>query len=396
VLSSIVEHLDVAATQKLASRAFRAVDAWLLGKRGRPRFKGPHQMDMVEGKSNCGGIRWRNGVVKWKGLILSAIIDYTDPVIAHALRCRVKYVRLVRRKIRGQNRFYVQLICEGVPYHKPKNQIGNGEVGLDIGPSTIAAVGDSAAFLVPFCEEVIRNHRTIRRLQRKLDRQRRANNPQNFLSNGQIKPGPKQWVKSNRQRQTEDKLAELFRREAAHRKTLHGQLANRILAMGRIVKTEKISYRAMQQRYGKSVGVRAPGMFLAILRRKAESAGGKVIEFSTYRTKLSQVCHGCGAVKKKPLSLRIHSCECGVEMQRDLYSAFLARCVGDDGSLHADLARRPRMLYRAGERQRWFPLDRTRRYYHPPRPHFNARKQYLLEPSRSGHTQGISKASYMS
>jgi transposase len=296
-------------------------------------------MDTVEGKSNCGGIRWRNGVVKWKGLILSAIIDYTDPVIAHALRCRVKYVRLVRRKIRGQNRFYVQLICEGVPYHKPKNRIGNGEVGLDIGPSTIAAVGDSAAFLVPLCEEVIRNHRTIRRLQRKLDRQRRANNPQNFLSNGQIKPGPKQWVKSNRQRQTENRLAELFRREAAHRKTLHGQLANRILAMGRIIKTEKLSYRAMQQLYGKSVGVRAPSMFLAILRRKAESAGGKVIEFSTYRTKLSQVCHGCGAVKKKPLSLRIHSCECGVEMQRDLYSAFLARFVGDDGSLHADLAR---------------------------------------------------------
>lgn len=32
--------LDVQVAQKLASRAFAAVNAWLLGKRGRPRFKG--------------------------------------------------------------------------------------------------------------------------------------------------------------------------------------------------------------------------------------------------------------------------------------------------------------------------------------------------------------------
>ncbi len=64
-----------------------------------------------------------------------------------------------------------------------------------------------------------------------------------------------------------------------------------------------------------------------------------MIDVPAYRAKLSQVCHGCGAVKKKPLSLRIHACECRVEMQRDLYSAFLARCVGEEGLLHADTAR---------------------------------------------------------
>jgi putative transposase len=64
-----------------------------------------------------------------------------------------------------------------------------------------------------------------------------------------------------------------------------------------------------------------------------------VIEFPTGATKLSRVCHGCGAIEKKRLSQRIHRCDCGVEMQRDLYSAFLARCVGDDGLLHVGLAR---------------------------------------------------------
>ncbi len=64
-----------------------------------------------------------------------------------------------------------------------------------------------------------------------------------------------------------------------------------------------------------------------------------MIAFPTRQTKLSQICHGCGTVKKKPLSQRIHACPCEVEMQRDLYSAFLARCVGDDHWLHADTAR---------------------------------------------------------
>lgn len=333
------EQLDVHGVQKLASRAFMAVDVWLLGKRGRPRFKGPRQMDTVEGKSNHAGIRWRDGAVEWKGLVLHAIIDPRDPVVAHALGCRVKYVRLVRRKLAGGDRFYAQLICEGLAYQKPQRRVGEGVVGLDIGPTTIAAVGESKAFLVPFCEEVVRQHRIIRRLQRKIDRQRRANNPGNYLPDGRVKPGRKEWVKSARQRRTEAVLADLLRREAAHRKTLHGQLAHRVLAMGRVIKTEKLSYKALQRRYGKSVGLRAPGQFVSMLRRKAERAGGKVIEFHAHRARLSQVCHGCGAVKKKPLSLRIHRCECGVEMQRDLYSAFLAGWVGEDGLLHGDPAR---------------------------------------------------------
>jgi putative transposase len=45
---------------------------------------------------------------------------------------------------------------------------------------------------------------------------------------------------------------------------------------------------------------------------------------------LSQTCHGCGSVIKKPLKQRWHVCDCGVVQQRDLYSAFLATCIADD------------------------------------------------------------------
>jgi putative transposase len=168
-------------------------------------------------------------------------------------------VRLVRRKLGGRDRYDAQLVGEGVPYRKPYHRVGEGEVGLDIGPSTIAVVGEGAAWLEPFGEEIVRKHRTIRGLQRRLDRQRRANHLDNDLPDGRIKPGPKRWVGSRRQGQTQDELGDLLRREAAHRKLLHGRLANHILAMGRIIKTEKLSDRAVQRQYGKSVGERAPG-----------------------------------------------------------------------------------------------------------------------------------------
>jgi len=332
------EHLDINTIQKLATRAFKAVQQHSFGKRGRPRFKGKNQMDSVEGKSNASGIRWRETCVEWLGLKLKAIIDTDDPVIAHGLAASVKYVRIVRRKLKGRNRFYVQLVCEGKPYRKPKNQLGEGDVGLDLGPSTIAAVAEQGAFLERFCDELIPRQREIRRLQRQIDRQRRANNPDCYDEKGRAIKGKRPRKKSARQQKMETKLTELHRKQAAHRKSLHGQTANRVLRMGNVFKLEKLSYLAFQRQYGCSVGMRAPGMFVELLKRKAASAGAEVIEFPTRTTRLSQTCHNCGTVKKKSLSQRWHKCDCGVEAQRDLYSAFLATCVEGD-RLNADRAK---------------------------------------------------------
>ena len=63
-------------------------------------------------------------------------------------------------------------------------------------------------------------------------------------------------------------------------------------------------------------------MFMDGAKRKAESAGGSLSTISTRKTALSQTCQ-CGTRVKKPLSLRRHSCLCGVRAQRDLYSAYL-------------------------------------------------------------------------
>jgi putative transposase len=323
-----VGRLDSLTIQKVATRSFRSVKEYQLGKKGRPRFKGRGQFDSVEGKTNSSGILWRENVVKWLGLELPAIIPPDDKVIAHGLSCKVKFVRIVRRKLGQRTRFYAQLVCEGQPYQKEKNTLGQGVTGQDIGPSNIATVTETSATLEQFCADLDARQSDIRKLQRKQDRQRRANNPANYNPDGTMKRGVKlEWHHSKRYGYTQNQLADLRRKPAAHRKSLHGCKANQVLRQGNIIKMEKISYRAWQKMYGKSVGFRAPGMYVALLRRKAENAGGLVDEFATRSTRLSQICL-CGSLQEKELSDRWHICECGVgPIQRDLFSAWLARFV---------------------------------------------------------------------
>ncbi len=327
--SWIADHIDANTAQKIATRAFNAAQKVLFGQAKKVRFKGKNQFDSVEGKSNKSGIRWKGEAVEWRGLVLPALITSNDPVILHGLNSKVKYVRLVRRKINGSLRFYAQLVCQGKPFIKPKNYLGHGDIGLDLGPSTIAVVSETKAQLQQFAPELDFETARIRRLQRKMERSRRATNPNNYNPNGTVNKGGKKWNNSKTYLKTRSAKANLERKLAAQRKSLHGELVNAILRTGDTIKLEKLSYKAFQKLFGKSVGKRAPGMFISHLKSKAERAGGKVVEIPTHSTKLSQTCQ-CGRVSKKKLSERVHRCECGVVAQRDLYSAFLAKHIEPD------------------------------------------------------------------
>ena len=337
--SWIREHINSHIAQKIATRAFKVVQKKSFGKTKNVRFKGKNQFDTLEGKNNDTGLIFENNVLSWSGLEIPCIVEENNNVIAYGLNPehRVKYCRIVRRKINSRNMFYIQLILEGHPYQNPELMIGTEEIGLDVGPSTIVVVGDTKAVLKQFCSEIVPKQKEKKKLQRKLERQRRANNPQNYNENGTFKKGKKKWKKSNHYNRTCSDLAELDRKLAAHRKSLHGRDINNIITIGTTIKTEKIPYISWQKMYGRSVLMRAPSMFMSTLKRKAENAGGSFQEFPTNTTKLSQVCHICGNMVKKPLSQRWHVC-CGIEMQRDLYSAFLSKCV-DVKSNSLDIAR---------------------------------------------------------
>lgn len=214
-----------------------------------------------------------------------------------------------------------------MPYQKPKNIINDGDVGIDLGVSTVAIVGDKETIWTPLAVELTSKQKEIKKLLRRMDRQRRANNPDNFNSNGTVKKGKKRWNKSNHYKKTAAKKREIERKQAAHRKSLHGRLVNKTLKLGKNIKTEKISVKAWQKMFCKSIGFKSPSSFQSELKRKAENANGVVLMFSTRKTALSQTCL-CGNKQKKSLSQRVHSCsECGLKMQRDLLSAYLSRYV---------------------------------------------------------------------
>jgi transposase len=341
--SWIADHIDSTMAQTLASRAYEAANRVCLGKAHKVRFKSRGRgLDSVEGKRNDTGLRFvlqtpeqgNAGHLIWGHSLIPALIDWDDPVIKHGLDHKIKYTRLVRRRATSEraagadsegHRYYVQLVVEGSSHQKQKNSVGTNTIGLDIGPSSLAIVPQQGPVqLQTFCEELRPNARKKRRLQRKMARQRRANNPQNYDTKGRVKKGRLTWKNSRKYLSTRRELANAERRLAAHRKSLHGKLVNDLMRLGNTIQIEKTSFRGWQKLFGKSVTRSAPGMFSTHLKRIVAKTGGTLSEVGTYHTKLSQYCHGCQTYTKKPLSQRWHSCPCGIgPVQRDLYSAFL-------------------------------------------------------------------------
>ena len=123
----------------------------------------------------------------------------------------------------------------------------------------------------------------IRLLQRRIDRSRRANNPDNYNPDGTVKKGSSTWNTSNRGCRTAAKLAEHHRCLAATRKRDHGELVNDLLQIGGTIKIEKNNYRSFQRCFGRSTNRRGMGEFVEHLKRKAESAGCEVIELNAYK-----------------------------------------------------------------------------------------------------------------
>ena len=284
--SWLAEHIDSLTAQKLASRAYQAANRVCVGEARRVRFRSKDRgLDLVEGKTNTSGLRFHLqegaegslGWLSWNDEHFPILIDWQDEVVHHGLQQRVKYVRLLRHRAsshlaQGADSrgfvYSVQLILEGHPLQKPKNTPGKGAVGLDLGPSTLAIVPrQGPARLLLLAEELAPDARTRRRLQRHLERQRRANNPEHYDAQGRIKKrrrgqGRRVWRKSQSYQKTRRRLAATERKLAAYRRSLHGQLANQIIRLGDDLRIEKVSYKGWQRRFGRSVGMRAPGRFV--------------------------------------------------------------------------------------------------------------------------------------
>lgn len=347
------KNIDSFTAQKIATRAWQAIEKLIFGNAEKVKFKKYNEMDSLEGKSNNTGIRFKNNKLQWNGLNIPVIIKKNDIYAHMALQDRIKYCRIVRKLIRGKIKYYLQLILEGVPPKKINPKTGEikhsrneGKVGIDIGTQTIAICSEKEVKLLELAPSVNNIEQEKRILQRKLDRQRRANNPHKYNEDGTIKKNNLKWIWSKNYIKTKNQLAELQRKLAEKRKQDHNKLANWILSLGDDIKVETMNYKGLQartketikdkngkfkskKRFGKSIGNKAPSMFLTILDRKLSYEGKRLKFVDTFSVKASQYNHLTDEYNKKKLSERWNDFG-DFKIQRDLYSAFLIMNVKDN------------------------------------------------------------------
>lgn len=255
----------------------------------------------------------------------------------------VKVVKVVRRLVRSQYKYYVQLTIEGEKPQKGRT-LGKGNVGIDLGPTTVAVSGVNVVSIDKLASKCDNIQEEITQLSRKIDRSRRANNPQNFNEDGTIKRGIKLvWNDSKRYKELRRELAELRRKQAVIRKQQHIERANALLKEGDtfIVENNPISSwttRAKEtkvnektgkiqkkKRFGKSVANHAPSMFVSILENKVKSLGGRFERVSTQNA-ASQYDFTTDTFKtgeeKHKLNERAITLSNGDTHQRDMLAAF--------------------------------------------------------------------------
>lgn len=321
--SWVREKLPAQETQNLGARAFDAVKQWRLGRKGKPRFKSPRRgLHSVAAKDGHGalrpntdvagrlvGLQWGAGFVipiapaamgGRRGREQQAELAEIEALIAAG---KVLSCRIVRTVINSRDTYRMQLVCDGRPTRR--HPVGDGRVSFDLGPSQIAVAveqsdGSWSGWVEPLADAIRWDTTRLRRTQRHLDRQHRAGSAECFRPDGShawVRCG---WRRSHAAQQTTMRVAELHRRLAEHRKSLHGALGNRLLGHGTKIACERLEYVSWQKNFPRSVRDRAPGLLVEMVRRKAESAGGtSLYEYNPRTTALSQTCL-CGNREKKP------------------------------------------------------------------------------------------------
>ena len=217
--------------------------------------------------------------------------------------------------------WYVVLACE--VEHEQLEECQEA-VGIDLGLLHFATLSTG---------ETIENPRHYRKAEQRLERLQQA------LS--RKKRG------SHRHRKAVKQLAKANRKVANQRRDfLHRQSRKLVNAYGTMV-FEELQPANMSKRpkpkqdengkylpngaaakggLNKSIGDAGWGLFQQFCTYKAANAGRAVLFVNPQYT--SQVCSGCGQVRKKNLSERWHSCACGTELDRDHNAALNILALG--------------------------------------------------------------------
>jgi len=217
--------------------------------------------------------------------------------------------------------WYVVFACE--VEHEPLQESSEA-VGVDLGLLHFATLSDGST---------IENPRYYRKAEKRLERLQQALSRKKHGSRRRRKAG-KQVAKAHRK--VSNQRRDFLHKASRKLVNAYGTLVFEELESANMSKRPKPKQdengkylpngAAAKGGLNKSIVDAGWGMFQQFCTYKAENAGRHVLFVDPRHT--SQVCSGCGTVKKKELSERWHSCQCGTELDRDHNAALNILALG--------------------------------------------------------------------
>jgi putative transposase len=231
---------------------------------------------------------------------------------------RDEHARIKRATVQRQgSKWYVSFTVVRSPKRRRARR-PDVVVGVDVGLRHLATLstGEQIENLRPLQGA----SRRLRRLQRQLDRQRRANNPHNYDELGRASPGRREWAKSRRMLRTEKRVGRLHERAANVRREQAHRLTTLLTREYGMIAVESLNIKGMNQnaRLARHISDAGWGVVLAQLKYKIDWAGSELVSADRFYPS-SKTCSDCGTVKAKlSLSERVFTCQaCGFSLDRD-------------------------------------------------------------------------------
>lgn len=252
-------------------------------KAGFPRFKGQNRYDSFTLKQT--GWKFQDNYLEIKN------IGKFKMFFSRPIEGDIKTIT-IRKTI--TNNWFVSFACDNVPQKLlPKT---NKEIGIDVG---------CQSFLTDSNGNKIDNPRFFKKSEGVLTLR------QQTLS--------RREKHSHRWQKAKLLVAKILEKISNQRKDFHFKVANRLFKENDKIYIEKLKNWKTFKGLNKSMRDVAWFQFFNLLRFKAEEAGREVVEVPAKNT--SQLCSKCGQIVEKDLSVRIHKCSCGLEIDRDWNAA---------------------------------------------------------------------------
>lgn len=272
---------------------------------GYPRFKGRDRYDSFTYPDGAG---WKfDGAKVHLSKIGSAKVKLHRP-----LEGKMKTVT-IKREV---NQWYVTFSCEVADAEKLP--VSYEDVGIDLGVSHLATLSNGEMIEHP--RYLRRGQATLKRRQQALSRKKRGSHRRDKAKK----------LIGKAHRKIRNQRRDFLHKESRKLVDRYQVIVFEDIQMSNLTNRPKVKQDETTKEYlpngaaakgglNKSILDAGWGMFVQMCSCKAEEAGRTLLKVNPKYT--SQICSQCGQVRKKDLSERWHSCDCGAELDRDVNAA---------------------------------------------------------------------------